>query len=60
MIATIIEKKKAVMFLVIENLFPNNMDSAGNCTKPTVTHDTKKAVTANKLIPWFRNSPPRT
>ena len=48
-----------VKFLKKANLFPNIIDSAGNCIIPTVTHATKKAVTAIKLVPKFNNSPPK-
>ena len=48
-----------MIFLKIANLFPKIADSAGSCIIPTVTHATKKAVTANKLTPWFNNSPPK-
>jgi len=42
------------------NFFPKATISAGNCTRPTVTHVIMMAVTANKLTPWFNKSPPMT
>ena len=49
--ATTIEKTKEVMFLNIANFLPRIADSAGSCIKPTVTHETKNAVTAINPIP---------
>jgi hypothetical protein len=42
------------------NLLPKATISAGSCTKPTVTQVIMRAVTANKLMPYFNNSPPMT
>lgn len=56
--ATIIARMKLVMFLVSENFFPSVFASAGNCTAPTVTHAIMNDVTAYRLMPWFRSSPP--
>ena len=51
MIATIIAKIKALMFLIMANFFPKISDSAGNCINPTVTHETKNVVTAINPTP---------
>ena len=57
--ATSTDKIKLTIFLVIANFLPRIIDSAGSWIIPTVTQATIKAVTANKLIPCFMNSPPK-
>jgi len=52
------DRIKDIAFLVRANFLPRAAISAGNCTKPTVTHVIMRAVTANRLTPYSSNSPP--
>ena len=58
-IETTIDNKNDVIFLVKANFFPKITDSAGSCIIPTVTHATKKEVTAINPMPCVNNSPPK-
>jgi len=54
----IIEKTKFTVFLVRANLIPKCFASRGIITIPTVAQAKIKAVTAKRLIPWSKSSPP--
>jgi hypothetical protein len=58
--AIITEKKKLIMFLQIANFLPRYIISKGNMANPTVVQAKRKAVTANKLTPSDKSSPPAT
>lgn len=55
-----IDRIKQIMFLRRANLLPRAVISAGNCTRPTVTHVIIRAVTAKRLTPCLSSSPPIT